>query len=804
MGSEQMDRRGIAGMRPIIPAVAAAGAALPACLALVGWASGHEALRSVGQPVSMNPMTAVALLAAAAALGLLYRPAPAWWGRRVGQVLALLVVGVAVLKLAGAVAGIDVRVDTILFRSRLGGNQMAPNTALELLLLGAAIWLLDVRVWRGRAVSASLALIAGAIALVAVAGYCNGVGTLVGVASFIPMALNSAASFLVLSVGVMLAGVPGAAAAEGNRDAAQGANQSLGRNITVGFAAALLLLLVITVISLQSLQQFISNNGWEEHTRQVLMAIAEAGSGIRDAQEAGRGGATGGDERSRAAYRAASELVQSKLHDLRVLTADNPRQQQRLDGLEPLVQDELSLIARIAKARQEEGPAAAERLSSGQGERLMQEVQRGLSQMRDEEDDLLRVRSRTAVSSAKATMAVISCGGAVAVALVALAAWLIRRDIGSRNRSETALRLAEERFRLMIDGIRDYAIFMLDPTGHIAGWNPGAQRIKGYTAEEIVGQHFSRFYTPEDLEAGKPQRELEIATKTGRYEEEGWRVRKDGTRFWANVVISAARDESGTLRGFAKVTRDVSERKRAEDHIKKLNASLQAHASQVEATNKELEAFCYSVSHDLRAPLRSIDGFSVALLEDYGDKLEPEAQDYLKRVRAATQRMAQLIDDLLNLSRVSRGEIARTRVNLSEMARAVETELRKLHPDRKVEMVIADGLSAEGDPRLLRVVLDNLMGNAWKFTSKRPDARVEFGAEGDNGSRRFFIRDNGAGFDMTYVHKLFGAFQRLHANSEFGGTGVGLATVQRIIHRHGGTISAEGQVNKGATFHFSL
>jgi light-regulated signal transduction histidine kinase (bacteriophytochrome) len=240
---------------------------------------------------------------------------------------------------------------------------------------------------------------------------------------------------------------------------------------------------------------------------------------------------------------------------------------------------------------------------------------------------------------------------------------------------------------------------------------------------------------------------------------------------------------------------------RAEKHIRDLNKSLEQHASQLEVANKELEAFSYSVSHDLRAPLRSIDGFSQALLEDYADKLDEGGKDYLQRVRGATQRMGQLIDDLLNLSRVTRSEMRRQRVNLSEMAADVAAEHRKSQPERAVSFVINEDLAVEGDPHLLRVVMDNLIGNAWKFTSKTKDAVIEFGSC-PNGA--FFVRDNGVGFDMKYSEKLFGAFQRLHGMTEFAGTGIGLATVQRIIHRHGGRVWAEGAVDQGATFYFAV
>ena len=220
--------------------------------------------------------------------------------------------------------------------------------------------------------------------------------------------------------------------------------------------------------------------------------------------------------------------------------------------------------------------------------------------------------------------------------------------------------------------------------------------------------------------------------------------------------------------------------------------------------NKELEAFSYSVSHDLRAPLRSIDGFSLVLLEDYADKLDPEGKNYLERVRAACQRMAQLIDAMLNLSHMTRREMHRMTIDLSALAQTIAAEFKKTQPERQVEFVIAEGLVANGDASLLRAVLENLLGNAWKFTGKNAHARIEFGATQQDGEPVYFVRDDGAGFDRAYASKLFGVFQRLHATVEFEGTGIGLATVQRIIQRHGGRIWAEGEVGQGATFYFTL
>jgi PAS domain S-box-containing protein len=253
---------------------------------------------------------------------------------------------------------------------------------------------------------------------------------------------------------------------------------------------------------------------------------------------------------------------------------------------------------------------------------------------------------------------------------------------------------------------------------------------------------------------------------------------------------------------------EIVRRQAIEAEIIQLNESLERRVrertAELEAANRELETFSYSVSHDLRAPLRSINGFSQALLEDYGDQLPLDGQDYLKRVRAASQRMSQLIDDILDLSRVTRAEMQRETVSLSTLAQAIAAELHANQPERQAEFAIQPGLEAYADPQLLQIVLENLLGNAWKFTSKHAQARIEFGQTRVDGVPAYFVRDDGAGFDKTYASKMFMPFQRLHAVTEFEGNGIGLATVQRIIHRHGGRVWAEGAVERGATFYFTL
>ncbi|MCG3115545.1 MAG: PAS domain S-box protein [Candidatus Manganitrophus sp. SA1] len=375
-----------------------------------------------------------------------------------------------------------------------------------------------------------------------------------------------------------------------------------------------------------------------------------------------------------------------------------------------------------------------------------------------------------------------------------------------RHRRE--VRESEERYRLLVDGTKDYAIFLLDPTGYVKSWNKAAERIKGYRPEEIIGKHFSAFYPPEEIAAGKPDWELKVTSQEGRFEDEGWRLRKDGARFWANVVITRLQDEDGKLIGFSKITRDLTERKRAEEAIRTLNLELEQkvvdRTAALEAANKELEAFSYSVSHDLRAPLRSVNGFSQVLIEDYADRLDEEGKQTIARIRAATQRMGHLIDDLLKLSRVTRGEIRRERVDLSRMTQEIAEELRRGEPERSVVFDIQAEVRANADPQLLRTVMVNLIENAWKFTRKKSDARIAFGLMKEREPGVYYVKDNGAGFDMTYENKLFAPFQRLHTPKEFEGTGIGLATVQRIVRRHGGEIWAEGKVDEEAAFYFTL
>jgi PAS domain S-box-containing protein len=384
-----------------------------------------------------------------------------------------------------------------------------------------------------------------------------------------------------------------------------------------------------------------------------------------------------------------------------------------------------------------------------------------------------------------------------------LGASAIARDITERKRAEEALRSANALLEKIFANL-DQAVFLVEATSRtIIACNPAVEQIFGYGVQEVLGRNTEFLYPNRDLyEASRRELFDALDKHNVHHDAELQMRRKDGSLFFAERSASALTDDAGHRTQILSVWRDITHRKRANEELER---RVVERTAQLEAANRELETFSYSVSHDLRAPLRSIDGFSQALLEDYSETLDAQGQDHLQRIRGATQRMSELIDALLGLSRVTRAELQREPTDLSAMAEAIVVELRRQDSARAAAVEITPGLIARGDRRLLRVVLENLLGNAWKFTAKKAQARIEFGVRNEpDGTPVFFVRDNGAGFDAAYADKLFGAFQRLHRLSEFPGTGIGLATVQRIIHRHGGRVWAEGAVNQGATFYFTV
>jgi PAS domain S-box-containing protein len=371
------------------------------------------------------------------------------------------------------------------------------------------------------------------------------------------------------------------------------------------------------------------------------------------------------------------------------------------------------------------------------------------------------------------------------------------RDITERKRVEDSLRNSEESFRLMASGIKDYANVMLDPEGLVVSWNEGAERIKGYRAEEIIGQPFSRFYPAEDIQNGKPAMELARARESGTFEDEGWRVRKDGTRFLAKVVITALRDENGRLRGFGKITRDITELKESEEHLGKTMAELKR-------SNDELEQFAYVASHDLQEPLRMVASYTQLLAQRYKGRLDSDADEFIAYAVDGCNRMQGLIQDLLSYSRAGSSKKAMHRTSCEDaLALAVKNLQATIEASNAI--VDHDPLPAiNTDGAQLIQVFQNLIANAIKYRGAEVP-HIHISATRKAGKEWIFsVRDNGMGIEPQYFDRIFVLFQRLHGQKEYQGTGIGLAMCKKIVDRLGGRIWVESELTKGSTFYFAL
>lgn len=370
------------------------------------------------------------------------------------------------------------------------------------------------------------------------------------------------------------------------------------------------------------------------------------------------------------------------------------------------------------------------------------------------------------------------------------------RDITARKQAERALRDSDERFRLLVDGVRDYAIYRLTPDGHVATWNTGAERLKGYRAEEIVGQYFSRLYSDEDVQDGKPQRLLGIAAARGRVEDEGWRVRKDGSRFWASVVMTALYDANGQIRGFANVTRDITERKSLEEQLRQSIA-------ETTRSNTELQQFAYVASHDLQEPLRMVASYTQLLARKYQGKLDDDADEFIGFAVDGATRMSALINALLEYARVGSRAHEPVPTDTTTLLDQVIADYSLATDEHAARITRGDLPTVRGDPVQLRQLFQNLISNALKYRGADPP-RIHVAAERRGHEWHISVRDNGLGIQPQYADRIFVIFQRLHTQAEYPGTGLGLAICKKIVERHNGRIWVDSQPGQGSTFWFTL
>ena len=570
------------------------------------------------------------------------------------------------------------------------------------------------------------------------------------------------------------------------------------QKIQAGFAAALACLLLTGASAWWSAQRNADTFRAVDHTREAMDAINSVLVNVLNIQTGVRGFAISGDETFLEPYETGIAEVWQDFESAKQLTQDNPRQQGRLETLGPRIQTRISRADEVIQLRHAGDTAGALQLiASGQGKVGVDEIRKLIAEMETEEMQLLKQRTAKAQATTHTTIAIVIFSSLLALALVGFASIIVRRDIEKRQQAEAALRGSQQRLTLALEAAQ-IGDWELDLKTRTARRSLKHDQIFGY-AELLPEWSYEKFLEHvHEEDRARVDQLFQESVAAGRDWHFECRIRRqDGVErhIWARGSVFP--DSDGSRTQMVGMVRDITAQKSAEDAVRQSNMELAV-------ANQELAAFSYSVSHDLRAPLRGIDGFSRVIEEDYGNKLDDTGRGYLARVRAATRRMSELIDDLLNLSRITRAEMHRVPVDLSALARETAAEFERRDPGRKVHWKIADGLSAHGDPQLLRVVLENLFGNAWKFTGKTPDPKIQFSRHEHGGKMAFCVRDNGAGFDMAFAKNLFGAFQRMHSVAEFEGTGIGLATVQRVIHRHGGKVWAEAEVDQGAAFHFSL
>ncbi|HEX4383611.1 MAG TPA: CHASE3 domain-containing protein [Myxococcales bacterium] len=539
-----------------------------------------------------------------------------------------------------------------------------------------------------------------------------------------------------------------------------------------------------------------SASAWVRHTQEVEQRLESLNGALTALESGARGYALSGEHAFRDDELHGEQQAQERLADLRLMTADNQSQQSSLDELTRAVDAKLEFSRQMLAERDRDGVGgAASVVATRRGLALMGPIAGLLAKMRGEEERLLAARTSEVEQARRQTLLLGS--GMMALLLTALVClgFLIRADRRARRRANEATRQSEERMRLLLGAVRDYAILDLDPEGVIQTSTGAAVRIFG---RDPTGDHIRSLYPQASVRAGLPARELEKATLEGRFEDEGPRLRNDGTTFWADVVTTAIRDRNGQLRGFAKVIRDVTEQKEIDD-------ALRETTRQLEVSNRELQDFAMVASHDLQEPLRKVQMFGDKLKRRYSAALSEEGLDWLTRMMNAAMRGQSLIQGLLAFSRVTTKAQPPVPVDLYETAREVASDLEARIADAGGQVEIGQLPTIEADPLQMRQLLQNLIGNALKFRKpgQPPIVRLE-ARELRRDCYEIEVTDNGIGFEQKYVDRIFKLFQRLHERGVYEGSGMGLAICRKIVERHGGTITARSAPGAGTTFLIDL
>jgi PAS domain S-box-containing protein len=749
---------------------------------LLGWLADWETCKQVLPGMAaMNPVTAVCFMLSGVSLWLSGGGDTTSIGGPRLQIIraCAVVVGlVGLVKFGGYLAGWNAPVDQFLFPGKLavsaadGPNRMAPNTSLNFLLIGLALLSLDVRTRKGLYPAQFLGLVVGALALLALTGYIFGVTVFYRFASLKPMSLNSAVAFLILAL-ALLGARPG-----------QGLTRVLFSDTTGGsMMRRLLPTAMLAPLALGLIWRSAERAGYVGQGFGLPLTVVSSVAIFAVVLYFNANWLDRADRERR----QAEVAVRRSAEQIQTLYNQAPCGYHSLDADGKIIAMNDTELAWLGYSREEVvGRKRLVDFLTPRSRELFNTVfpqlkQRG--EVKDVEYELVRRDGSVMPVLLNAT----------AVADGPDGAFQTRASVFDNS----ARKLAEEqRNRFFTLSLDLFCIAGFD--GYFKKLNQAWERTLGYTCEELQAAPYLDFIHPDDRPTTSTQAEqnsqgINAISFANRYR------CKDGSYRWlvwnATPVV-----EQGLIYA---VARDITEQKRVDDSIKQLNEDLRERTAQLETLNHELEAFSYSVSHDLRAPVRHISGF-VDLLgkQDIGD--DPKTQRYLKFIAESARHMGQLVDDLLSFSRMARTEMTIGRVPLAQLAEEVRTQLAGLYANRSIDWRIGDLPEVCGDAAMLRLVFVNLVANAVKYTGKQPAAKIEIGCAADGDEEVIYVRDNGVGFDMKYVDKLFGVFQRLHRSEDFEGTGIGLANVRRIIHRHGGRTWAEGAVDRGATIYFSL
>ena len=582
---------------------------------------------------------------------------------------------------------------------------------------------------------------------------------------------------------------------------------SLEKKIAAGFAVAALVLLLVAITAAWNAQRFHNTFERVEQTHQTLGRMETVALEVLAMQTATRGYSLTGSDSLLPAFEKSEAAIRASLAALRRETADNPNQQRRLDELEPAILAAIEIMhSRIAERRKgplEIAPGSTAFLS---GQRAVDRLRSIIRGMQQEERRLLAERTAAASSAAFASTFVALLGCGLALVFLVGSGLLVRRDFRQRHRAEESLRKSERMFQRLFDNAPD-AMIQVDPRGRITRANRRAENLFGWERDELTGQRIEQLL-PQRLHARHGGHlAAYFANPRTRPMGAGLELsgrRKDDTEFPVDIMLSPLDTDEGPEA--LAVIRDITERKRSDAKIRELNRDLQLQNARLEIANKELESFSYSVSHDLRAPLRHIDGFAALLAKHAGTSLDEKSTRYLTVISDSARRMGRLVDDLLTFSRMGRAEMDVTTLDHNQLVAGVVRDI-SLNREKPIEWRIEPLPAVRADAAMLRQVWSNLIENAAKYSAHTVHPRIDIGAipQGINATEHvFYVRDNGVGFDMKYAAKLFGVFQRLHSQSEFQGTGIGLANVRRIVTRHGGRTWAESSLGNGATFFFSL